>query len=242
MTKFEVTIPVLNEEETLKENVSIALNYIKNEITSNCSIIIADNGSTDRTEEIAAQLTAKNPEIKYIKLSKKGVGLALRTSWLQSNAEIVGYMDLDLATDLKHLREVFDLMQEGKTDMINGSRLLTGSVVKNRTLVREITSRIFNRLVQILLGVRLSDGMCGFKFFKNDIIKKIINTGIDTDNWFFSTEVLVKGLWMGLELKEIPVQWTDDSNSKVNIPRLSLQYIREIFRLRKEKRAFLINK
>lgn len=235
---WEITIPVLNEEKTLENNVLVALHYLKNEISPHISIVIADNGSTDMTEAIANHLCKTNDQIKYLKLPKKGVGLALRTSWLQSSADIVGYMDLDLATDLNHIREVYDLMANERYEIINGSRLLKDSVVKNRSIVREITSRCFNWLVHLMLDVSITDGMCGFKFFKRNTVVQLIKTGIKTDGWFFSTEVLVKAIWSGVPIKEIPVHWTDDGQSKVKIMTLTREYVKEILRLKREKMSF----
>ena len=236
---LEVTIPVLNEEETLVQNVLYAAAFIKNEITTSFSIVIADNGSTDRTEEFGHQLSLDHQEIKYIKVPKKGVGLALRTSWMQSKADIVGYMDLDLATDLKHLKVAYDLLQSNQCDIVNGSRLMKGSVVKNRSFIRGLSSRCFNMLVRSFLGVSLSDGMCGFKFFKREVSTRLINTGIKTDGWFFSTEILVKALWLGVKLKEIAVLYHHDVSSKVDVLRLSSEYFSDILRLRQEKMKFI---
>ena len=236
---IEITIPVFNEEKTLEDNVLLAVNFLKYEITSDFSIVIADNGSTDKTEAIGRKLSQEHKEVEFIKLNRKGVGLALRTSWLKSKAETVGYMDLDLATDLNHLKVVYDLFQHERFDIINGSRLMVDSVVKNRSYLREITSRSFNTLVRFILNVELSDGMCGFKFFRRQVAVDLINTGINTDNWFFSTEILVKALWLGLNVKEIPIHWSDDVRSKVNIPKLTVQYMKGIIRLRKEKQQFI---
>lgn len=237
---FEITIPVLNEEETLEQNVLKSLNFVKNEITKDFKIIIADNGSTDNTQVIGLKLEQEYPEITFLKVPRRGVGLALRTSWMQSKAEVVGYMDLDLATDLSHLKQVYQLlMVDKRTDIVNGSRLLKESQVNNRTLLRETTSRGFNLIVKNYLNVSITDGMCGFKYFKRDVAQKLIETGIDLDGWFFSTEILVKGDWIGKKITEIPVKWTDDPNSKVNVKNLSKQYFKEILRLKKEKKAFL---
>jgi glycosyltransferase involved in cell wall biosynthesis len=238
---FDLTIPVLNEEETLERNVLKSLNYIQTNITKNIRIIIADNGSTDKTQYIGEKLDEKYNEITFLKVPRKGVGLALRTSWMSSKADVVGYMDLDLATDLKHLKEVYDiLIKESEFEIVNGSRLLKKSKVENRTILREVTSRVFNKLVQNLLGVKLSDGMCGFKFFKRERAVELINTGINIDGWFFSTEILVKAYWVNSKVKEIPVKWTDDINSKVNVKKLSKEYFIEILRLRKEKSSFIL--
>ena len=236
---LEITIPVLNEENSLEENTLIALNYVKNEVTKNCRIVIADNGSTDNTEEIGRKLERENLEIQYIKVHKKGVGLALRTSWLQSNADIVGYMDLDLATNLDHLKEVHTILANDECDIVNGSRLLDGSQVIGRSWYRSLTSRVFNIIVRKLLKVNLSDGMSGFKFFKRKIATDLINSGINLDGWFFSTEILVKAFWSGKKIIEIPIIWTDGMESKVKVAKLSREYLFEIFRLRNERTSFL---
>lgn len=235
---LEITIPVLNEEKTLEKNTLVAFHYIKSQITSNFKIVIANNGSSDKTDEIARKLEKEYPEIDYIKLPAKGVGLALKTSWLKSKADIIGYMDLDLATDLIHLKEVYSLLKQNHYEIVNGSRLLGNSKVTGRSWVRNLTSQSFNKMVRILLGVNLTDGMCGFKFFKREVAVELIHSGIEVDGWFFSTEILVRGIWTGKKLIEIPVEWTDDSESKVKVMKLSKEYFLEILRLRKERNKF----
>lgn len=236
---LEITIPVLNEEETIREKITEMIEYTqKNILNKNVVFIIADNGSTDKTEEYSMELIKEYDNLRYIKLLEKGVGLALRTSWTESKADYVGYMDLDIATDLKALIIVVDELEKG-TKIVNGSRLLKESEVINRTLLREITSRGFNLLLKLILKIKFTDGMCGFKFFDRKVTQKLINTGIDTKGWFFPTEMLVKAEWKNIEIKEIPVKWTDDRKSKVKILSLSSNYLKSIFKLKKEKKEFL---
>lgn len=235
---YEVTIPVLNEEKTLEKNILKILDFFETNQLNNWKVIIADNGSTDKTSEIGKALAKKHNIVRYIKVGKKGVGLALRTSWLQSSADVVGYMDLDLATDLKHLKDVINKFNSEST-IVNASRLIKGSIVNNRTLLRDTTSRAFNLLAKVLIGYNVSDGMCGFKFFKRDKVTKIINTGVDTDGWFFSTEILAKANWLGYIIDEIPVVWTDDRKSKVKVIPLSINYFKELIRLKGEKKSFI---
>lgn len=237
--KLEITIPVLNEERTLKKNILKARTYINDNVTNNFSIVIADNGSIDNTKNIAIKLENMYDNIKYISVGKIGVGLALRTSWMQSEADIVGYMDLDLATDLEHLKEVYELFNKKNVSIINGSRLLPSSKVNNRTMFREITSRGFNLLVKSILRVKLSDGMCGFKFFKREIAQKLIKTGINTDAWFFSTEILVKAIWSGIEIIELPLLWTDMGDTRVKIFKSICTYLTSIIKLKMEKDEFI---
>jgi glycosyltransferase len=238
MKKLEITIPVLNEEKTIKLKIKEMINFVENNISNvNVKFIIADNGSTDATERYSLELVDKFENLEYIKLPEKGVGLALRTSWLKSSADYVGYMDLDIATDLEALKIVTSEMEKN-TKIINGSRLLKDSIVINRTLLRELSSRVFNMILKLVLKVKFTDGMCGFKFLDRKIAQELIETGIDTKGWFFSTEIMVKGSWKNIEIKEIPVKWTDDRNSKVKIFSLSLNYLKSIFKLKNEEKEF----
>jgi glycosyltransferase len=238
MKKLEITIPVLNEEKTIKLKINEMINFVENNISNvTVKFIIADNGSTDATERYSLELVDKFENLEYIKLPEKGVGLALRTSWLKSSADYVGYMDLDIATDLEALKIVTSEMEKN-TKIINGSRLLKDSIVINRTLLRELSSRIFNMILKLVLKVKFTDGMCGFKFLDRKIAQELIETGIDTKGWFFSTEIMVKGSWKNIEIKEIPVKWTDDRNSKVKIFSLSLNYLKSIFKLKNEEKEF----
>lgn len=240
MKKLEITIPVLNEEKTIKLKINEMINFVENNISNvTVKFIIADNGSTDATERYSLELVDKVENLEYIKLPEKGVGLALRTSWLKSSADYVGYMDLDIATDLEALKIVTSEMEKN-TKIINGSRLLKDSIVINRTLLRELSSRVFNMILKLVLKVKFTDGMCGFKFLDRKIAQELIETGIDTKGWFFSTEIMVKGSWKNIEIKEIPVKWTDDRNSKVKIFSLSLNYLKSIFKLKNEEKEFKV--
>ncbi len=230
--KYDIVIPVLNEQRRLENGVITLYQFLKNNHIHNCKIIIADNGSTDKTPEISVQLAEKHPEIQYISLKNKGVGLALKTAWAQSEADVIGYMDVDLATDLKHMTQVISLFEEHKNIIINGSRNLPTSHVVNRKWTRRVTSWGFNKLLQLLLNVHFSDGMCGFKFISREYFKTISQYGLTNDGWFFCTELLYVGEKLNLSLIEIPVNWQDDGDSRVKIISLSLYYLKEILRLR----------
>lgn len=233
---IEIVLPVLNEEDRLPNGLTETLAYLEKSTVENYTITIADNGSTDRTEEISRMFVNDNEHVHYIKLEERGVGRALKSAWINSTADIVGYMDVDLATDLNHLEEVQKLFQSQSVDVVNGSRLLKDSKVSGRTKLRTFTSKSFNLIVKILLGVNFSDGMCGFKFIRRELAQELINEGLSTPGWFFCTELLVKSEWKNKNIKEIAVKWTDDPNSKVKVVRLSLEYLKNIFRLMNEKR------
>jgi len=235
MKTMAITIPVYNEESTLYDNIKTITEYIKHHITNTSTrIIIADNGSTDSTEEISKRLSVEIPNVSYQRISQKGVGLALLESWLPCNDDYVGYMDLDIATDLSHLLQVIDLLNKGM-DVVYGSRLEKTSNVLGRSVVREFTSRMFNMILRLYLSVDIKDGMCGFKFLKRSVLDDIVNNGANNKGWFFSTELLVIGQWRNYKIFPLPVNWTDDPDSKVDIPVLTLKYLKGMKRLRSLK-------
>ena len=231
-----ITIPVLNEEKTLVEKINILQDYIDNNLSKVVltSIVIADNGSEDDTLKIAKKLSEKNRNIFFLTTRERGVGLALKSSWKSYPSDIMGYMDLDLATDLSHIDEAVDMILNEKHKIIAGSRLLQESEVIGRKAIRTFTSIIFNKLVKSLFKIKFTDGMCGFKFFHKDIINKL--GGIDRVNsngWFFATEFLILLERKNYQITDLPVKWTDDNSSKVKIVSLSLQYLSEMISLKR---------
>lgn len=238
---FDVTVPVLNEAPTLAQQIKILHAFLRAHfpMEGQWRIVIADNGSTDDTFAIAERLAAALPEVAVVKVPRRGVGLALKTSWGQSPADIVGYMDLDLATDLPHFLEAYTALAEQGYDIVYATRLHPQAKVIGRTLRREIASRGFNWLLKRYLGVHFSDGMCGFKFLRREVYPQLYEQGAQNDGWFFSTELLTVAEWMGLKIYELPVRWTDDvSSSRVKIIPLAKRYLRDMHHLKKWKKNY----
>ena len=234
---YEITLPVLNEEACLAASVHQILVFFNENNLSNWSLAIADNGSTDKTLEISKSLqTQFSDRIRVVSLDTKGVGIAVRESWTSSNADVVGYMDIDLATALIHLIDVKNLFEDNLTvKIVNGSRRLRGSKVRNRKWVRAFTSYNLNILLAILLRVRFTDAMCGFKFFDRQLALELLQKTPDNPDWFVCAELLIRAEWQGLIINEIPVVWIDDPISSVQTVKLSCQYIKHIQRLFFEK-------
>jgi len=230
MTKICVTIPVYNEEEQLKWSVEKVLEVCRKNY-DNFEILIADNASMDRTLEIAKNLSKKYKEVKYIHLPQKGRGRALKKAWTSTDAEVMCYMDVDLSTDLKHLKELTDAIEEGY-DISFGSRLRKESELK-RSLKRDILSRGYVFLLKIFLNFHFTDAQCGFKAINKRVASELIPK-IKDNEWFFDTELLIKGQFFGYRLKEIPVKWVEDKGSTVKIKKTIESYLKNIFRLRKE--------
>lgn len=232
---FEITIPVLNEEETLVKKVEEVLEFYERNKLENFLLTIADNGSTDETENLGRELARKYSKVKYIRLNEKGVGLALNTSWQKSEADILGYMDLDLSTDLKHLLEVKKIFENDDVDVVTGSRLMKESNVIGRKKIRTLTSKVYNYLCRKLTKTNLTDYTCGFKFLKNNIYKELEKKINLEKGWFFTSQILIYSMYEKRNIKEIPVNWIDDPNSSINIKKLSIYYIRELLEVRSQK-------
>ena len=238
MRSVEITIPVLNEQDSLDKNIRAIHQYLHQSMQGQAyawTLVIADNGSTDQTQKIGMNLAREMENVKYLRLEKRGVGLALKTSWLAARSDYIGYFDLDMATDLKHVTHALTALDEG-CDLCYGSRLHPDARVVGRSLKREVTSRVFNLILRNYLQVKLSDGMCGFKFLRRSVLDPILSCGAHSDGWFFCTELLVVGDWHGYKMKELPVMWRDSPQSKVRILKLSWEYLKAMRVLKKAKK------
>ncbi len=239
LPRIHVTFPVLNEEDQLAQSIEQTVGFCNAHDLKIDEFCIADNDSTDRTPQIGEALAARHPNVSYLRVGKRGFGLALKRAWSQTEADFVGYMDVDLATDLRHLKEVYDHVARGDGyDLYLGSRLKNGASVRNRTLLREFTSRAFNQLLRLRLGVSFSDAMCGFKFIERNLYRRLIDRFEFTDDWFFATQLAVRAEWLGANILDMPVDWSDQPNSKSSARLLNLSqlYLAGISELREEKR------
>lgn len=235
---INIIVPVLNEEMTIVDKISELIVFLDNsQLKRKFKVTIIDNGSTDNTQNLAQELTLKyKDKVFYRKLSEKGVGLAFRVGIKECTDDIVGYMDLDLATDIIHLEEVYTVFQGTENKIVVGSRLLKNSRVIGRSFIRNITSNALNWILKICLKVKFSDAMCGFKFYRREVALDLVNICSENNGWFYCAEMMIRAEWKNIKIYELPVKWTDDPNSKVKIGKLTLQYLKEIFKLYKEKR------
>jgi glycosyltransferase involved in cell wall biosynthesis len=170
--------------------------------------------------------------VSYLRIDKKGVGLALKTAWLNSEAQVIGFMDLDFATSLNHMKEAFNSLEYNGFEIVCGSRNLQNSVVKNRKVSRTISSKALNAIIRTVFKTKFTDGMCGFKFLHKRNLPTILRNGLGFDGWFFSTEMLIVAEYSGLSIHDLAVNWNDNRNSKVRIARLSARYLCEIYKLK----------
>ncbi len=214
--RVSIVIPVYNEEPRLREVVRRVRKAIE-EITKDYEVIIAEDGSTDGTDGLAREIARKNPRVIHLHSDERlGRGEALKRAFKRSKGSILVYMDSDLATDLRHLKELISSIENG-AQFSTGSRLLAESDTK-RSVKREVASRTYNLLARILFGIPIHDMQCGFKAFERNALFDILG-GIEDKHWFWDTECLIRAYKKGYRIVEFPVRWKDEEGSKVNIIR-----------------------
>jgi putative flippase GtrA len=227
--QVDIVVPVRNEERDLAPSVRRLAGYLRDSFPFSARITIADNGSTDATSAIADQLARELPQVRAVRMELPGRGRALRAIWSQSEAEVLAYMDVDLSTDLNALLPLVAPLLSGHSDLAIGTRLARGSRVI-RGPKRELISRGYNLLLRTLMGARFSDAQCGFKAIRRDQARVLLPLTQDT-GWFFDTELLVLAERAGLRIHEIPVDWIDDLDSRVDIVATALADLRGMARL-----------
>ena len=228
-TSVDIIIPVYNEEQALPGSIEILQEYLAENLSNSWRIVIADNASTDGTRAVSESLCERYPGVHYIYLPQKGRGRALRTAWLDSDADIVSYMDVDLSTDIRHLPELLEPLESGY-DVAIGSRLSRKSNV-TRGLKREFVSRTYNLIIRAMFFTGFPDAQCGFKAMTRSAADAIVPR-IQNNNWFFDTEMLIIAAKRGYRIKVVPVIWRDDPTSTVNVVKTAAEDLKGLLRLR----------
>ncbi len=234
----EVVVPVYNEEQDLERCVRRLHAYLCSSFPFDYQVTIADNASTDGTWPLAQRLAGELEHVRAVHLDQKGRGRALRTVWGASPAAVLAYMDVDLSTGLEALLPLVAPLVSGHSDLAIGSRLSRGARVV-RGPKRELISRCYNLLLHATLGSRFSDAQCGFKAIRADAARRLLPRVRD-DGWFFDTELLVLAERSGLRIHEVPVDWVDDPDSRVDLLATAVADLRGIARLGRDLVRFAL--
>jgi len=225
----DIVLPVHNESAILESSIGRLHQHLVESFPFRWRIIIADNASTDSTPSIAARLAAADERIFHLHLDEKGRGRALRAAWSNSDADVVAYTDVDLSTGLTGLLPLVAPLVSGHSDLAIGSRLSASSVVA-RGPKREFISRCYNQLIRLVFAVRFRDAQCGFKAGRTDVVQLLLPAVVD-EAWFFDTELLLLAEYNGLRVHEVPVDWIDDLDSRVDVRSTALADLRGVRRM-----------
>lgn len=231
LRSVDIVIPVYNEEVALPKCVATLSAFAKRDLP-NCEwrIVVADNGSTDSTRQVAERLKSETDRVTLVHLTKKGRGRALFKAWADSEADVMCYMDVDLSTRLDALPALVGSIEDGYGVAI-GSRLAKASKVEKRSLKREFISRAYNMLVKLMFRTRFSDAQCGFKAISHRVSRELVPL-IRDKGWFFDTELLILAEKNGYRIKEIPVHWVDDPDTRVKVVSTAWKDFKGLLRLR----------
>ncbi|WP_019810498.1 glycosyltransferase [Saccharomonospora halophila] len=226
---LDVVVPVYNEETDLEPCVRRLHAHLVGAFPYTFRITIADNASVDATPLVAGRLSDELAEVRVVRLEQTGRGRALRHVWSSSDSPVLAYLDVDLSTDLAALAPLVAPLISGHSDVAIGSRLAHGSQVV-RGPKREFISRCYNLLLRGTLAARFSDAQCGFKAIRADVASRLLPHVTDPA-WFFDTELLVLAQRADLRIHEVPVDWVDDPDSRVDIVSTAVADLKGIARL-----------
>ena len=225
----DIAVPVFNEKRTLEGSIRRLHGFLSNGFPLSWRITIADNGSTDGTRAVARRLSYDLRGVEALAVPRRGRGAALHAAWSTDVAQVVSYMDVDLSTDLDALLPLVAPLLSGHSELAIGTRLHRAACVE-RSFKRELISRSYNRLLRLALRVRFSDAQCGFKAIRADVARQLLPL-VHDEGWFFDTELLVLAQRRGLRIHEVPVDWVEDSDSRVQIVPTALADLRGVARL-----------
>ena len=240
----ELVLPVLNEVAILEASVAKLTAFCRAELQAyDWTVLIADNGSSDGTEDLAQRLAASDSRVRAFHIPERGRGRALRKAWLESKADLLCYMDIDLSTGLEAVPPLLHGLASGY-DLATGTRHAHASK-RTRSLKREVLSRGYNLLVRTTLGTRLSDLQCGFKGITRKAALELLPQ-VENQHWFFDTELFTLAERAGYRILEVPVAWVEDPDSRVRIlstiaedlagmARLRMGYARKLRALRQKR-------
>jgi len=229
-TTVDVVLPVLNDAHVLERSVRALHGFLADTMPHDWRITIADNGSTDRTFDIARRLSEELQEVNVQHVPEAGRGRALTRAWLQSDADVLAYMDIDLSTDLEAFPRLISAVAEQGYDVAAGTRLGPGTEV-TRSLKREVLSRGYVAIIEVMFGTHLRDTQCGFKAIRRRAAQQLLPLTQDT-GWFWDTELLLLAAKGGWRVQFLPVRWIEDPDSRVRVASTVWRDLKGLMRMR----------
>ncbi|MBQ9611282.1 MAG: glycosyltransferase [Lachnospiraceae bacterium] len=232
--EINILFPVLNEHLRLEKGIRKAAEYMRAEIDIPYKLTILDNGSDDDTPEIGKRLAEEFPEVEFVRIEERGVGIAFKTGVERSSADIVGYMDIDLSTDIANLKKTIELFEtDPELQYVNASRFHPDSDTRGRKWYRKITSAGLLVLLKACFGMKATDAICGFTFVRRETALQLVQECSDDKGWFYMIEFLLRAERDGIRILDLPVKWTEDYDTTVNVWKTIKNYLKNIWKLKK---------
>ena len=234
VNSINLLFPVLNERLRLQKGIETTIAYARERVKIPCRLTILDNGSEDETPEIGKKLEEAYPEVTYVRVGERGVGVAFRKGIELNDCDIVGYMDIDLSTDLKYLGKTIEMFQQDpELQYVNGTRFSKESDTKGRKWYRKITSMGLVFLLKTIFHMKATDALCGFTFLRKEEAEQLVAESSQDNGWFYTVEFLLRAERDGMKICDMPVEWQEDYNTTVKVFKTIKNYIIQIHRLRK---------
>ena len=234
VNSINLLFPVLNERLRLQKGIETTIAYVREQVTIPCKLTILDNGSEDETPEIGKKLEEAYPEVTYVRVGERGVGIAFRKGIELNDCDIVGYMDIDLSTDLKYLGKTIEMFQQDpELQYVNGTRFSKESDTKGRKWYRKITSMGLVFLLKTIFHMKATDALCGFTFLRKEEAEQLVAESSQDNGWFYTVEFLLRAERDGMKICDMPVEWQEDYNTTVKVFKTIKNYVIQIHRLRK---------
>lgn len=232
--RITLLFPVFNERIRLKRGIETTIAYLRKQIKIPYRILILDNGSTDETPQIGRRLEKKYPEVSYVRVGERGVGVAFRKGIELNESEIVGYMDIDLSTDLYYLGKTIHLFETiPQLDYVNGTRFSKRSDTRGRRWYRKITSAGLVFLLKTVFGMKATDAVCGFTFLRKEAAERLVRVSSKENGWFYTIEFLLRAERMGMNICDLPVKWQEDYHTTVKLTKTIKNYLLQMWKLKK---------
>jgi dolichyl-phosphate beta-glucosyltransferase len=212
-TCISIIIPVYNEQNRISKTLTTLTDYLSSQDYS-WEIVIVDDGSQDNTiNELNAHL--EDSRIKLIGLQHNGKGSAIKQGMLSASGKIRMMCDADMAMPVKYIADFISEIHNNQTDVVIGSRQISGSKRFNESNFRHLIGRIYNFWIKLFLISDYLDTQCGFKAFTDHSAKQIFSLQ-QLEGFGFDVEILVIARLKELKTKELPIEWYHDEESKVN--------------------------
>lgn len=233
---LSIVVPAYNEAPRLGNTLLKIFRYL-NDNNIDSEVIVVDDGSTDETVDVAKQnfLCAGKVKTTLIRgSSNRGKGHAVRTGLLRSSGSIAIFSDADLSTPIEEIPKLLELVNGHSVDIAFGSRAIDRSLIRvHQPWGREFGGRIFNAIVRLTTQLPFTDTQCGFKAFRLDVCKPIIEAAT-IDRFGFDVELLYVAHLAGLKLQEVGVIWEHSEGSKISFARDSVRMFSEVARIRRQ--------